>query len=56
MFLSDRDRTILGGGGGGGGGYNHSGMTATRASCQIRKIVGCACAGDAGNVFPATVG
>ena len=24
------------------------------ASCQIRKIVGCACAGNAGNVFPAT--
>ena len=22
------------------------------ASCQIRKIVGCACTGDAGNVFP----
>ena len=26
------------------------------ASCQIRKIVGCACAGDAGNVFPANAG
>ena len=26
------------------------------ASYQIRKIAGCACAGDAGNVFPATVG
>ena len=25
------------------------------ASCQIRKIAGCACAGNAGNVFPATV-
>ena len=25
-------------------------------SCQIRKIAGCACAGNAGNVFPATVG
>ena len=24
------------------------------ASCQIRKIVGCACAGNAGNVFPAS--
>ena len=24
------------------------------ASCQIGKIVGCACAGNAGNVFPAT--
>ena len=24
------------------------------ASCQIRKIVGCACDGNAGNVFPAT--
>ena len=23
-------------------------------SCQIRKSVGCACAGNAGNVFPAT--
>ena len=23
------------------------------ASCQIRKIAGCACAGNAGNVFPA---
>ena len=26
------------------------------ASCQIRAFVGCACAGNAGNVFPATVG
>ena len=26
------------------------------ASCQIRKIAGCACAGNAGNVFPATSG
>ena len=26
------------------------------AFCQIRKIVGCACTGNAGNVFPATVG
>ena len=26
------------------------------ASCQIRKIEGCACAGNAGNVFPATAG
>ena len=26
------------------------------ASYQIRKIAGCACAGNAGNVFPATVG
>ena len=26
------------------------------ASCQIRKIAGCACAGNAGNVFPATTG
>ena len=24
------------------------------ASCQIRKIAGCACAGNAGNVFPST--
>ena len=24
------------------------------ASCQIRKIAGCACAGNTGNVFPAT--
>ena len=28
--------------------------TATWASYQIRKIVGCACTGNAGNVFPAT--
>ena len=26
------------------------------ASCQIHKIAGCACAGNAGNVFPATAG
>ena len=26
------------------------------ASCQIRKIAGCACAGNAGNVFPAIAG
>ena len=26
------------------------------ASCQIRKIAGCACAGNAGNVFRATAG
>ena len=26
------------------------------ASCQIHKIADCACAGNAGNVFPATVG
>ena len=26
------------------------------ASCQIRKIPGYACAGNAGNVFPATAG
>ena len=26
----------------------------TWASCQIRKIASCACAGNAGNVFPAT--
>ena len=26
------------------------------ASCQMRKITGCACAGNAGNVFPATAG
>ena len=26
------------------------------ASCQVRKIKGCACAGNAGNVFPATAG
>ena len=25
------------------------------ASCQMRKIAGCACAGKAGNVFPNTV-
>ena len=29
-------------------------MFITWASCQIRKIVGCACARNAGNVFPAT--
>ena len=28
----------------------------TWASCQIRKITGCACAGNAENVFPATAG
>ena len=28
----------------------------TWASCQIRKIAGCACVGNAGNVFPATAG
>ena len=26
------------------------------ASCRIRKIAGCACAGNAGNVFPTTAG
>ena len=26
------------------------------ASCQMREITGCACAGNAGNVFPATAG
>ena len=26
------------------------------ASCQIHNIVGCACAGNAGNVFPTTAG
>ena len=26
------------------------------ASCQIRKTAGCACAGNAGNVFPASAG
>ena len=37
----------------------YSTKTLTRnpwASCQIRKIAGCACAGNAGNVFPGTVG
>ena len=29
-------------------------ITLSWASYQIRKIVGCACAGNAGNVFPAT--
>ena len=29
-------------------------LMTTRASWQIRKIVGCACAGNVGNVFPAT--
>ena len=27
-------------------------MLSSWASCQIRKIAGCACAGNAGNVFP----
>ena len=27
-------------------------LTLSWASCQIRKIAGCACAGNAGNVFP----
>ena len=31
-----------------------SSTTPPRASCHIRKIAGCACAGNAGNVFPAT--
>ena len=31
-------------------------MTVQWASCQMRKIVGCACAGNAGNFFPATAG
>ena len=30
--------------------------TGAWASFQIRKIAGCACAGNAGNVFPATAG
>ena len=29
-------------------------MRAAWASCQIRKIKGCPCAGNAGNVFPTT--
>ena len=29
-------------------------LTSPWTSCQIRKIAGCACAGNAGNVFPAT--
>ena len=33
-------------------GYNT--MARVWASCMIRKITGCACAGNAGNVFPAT--
>ena len=32
------------------------GGTLPWASCQIRKIAGCACAGNAENVFPATAG
>ena len=32
------------------------GMLYAWASCQIRKIADCACAGNAGNVFPATTG
>ena len=35
---------------------NHRGWYFPKASCQIRKIVGCVCTGNAGNVFPATVG
>ena len=31
-------------------------ITVIWASCQICKIVGCACAGNARNVFPATAG
>ena len=31
-------------------------LTAPWVSCQIRNIAGCACAGIAGNVFPATAG
>ena len=31
-----------------------SGVGLSWASCQMRKIAGCACAGNAGNVFPAT--
>ena len=30
----------------------HSGVVVQWASYQIRKIAGCACAGNAGNVFP----
>ena len=36
--------------------WNYNGERMTKlmswASCQIRKIAGCACAGNAGNVFP----
>ena len=35
---------------------NFQGPVVLWASCQIRKIAGCACAGNAGNVFPATAG
>ena len=31
-------------------------MIGTWTSCQICKMAGCACAGNAGNVFPATAG
>ena len=32
--------------------WNDSRPSRAWASCQIRKIAGCACAGNAGNVFP----
>ena len=34
---------------------SHDAISAPWTSCQIRKSVGCACAENAGNVFPATV-
>ena len=34
----------------------HFKSSSSRASYQIRKIAGCACAGNAGNVFPTTTG
>ena len=34
--------------------YSERAMSIVWASYQIRKIAGCVCAGNAGNVFPAT--
>ena len=39
-----------------GGFRSEKASNAEWASCQIRKIAGCACTGNAGNVFPATAG
>ena len=36
--------------------YIDDGCITSWASCQIRKIAGCACGGNAGNVFPPTTG
>ena len=34
--------------------HYYSSLLVSWTPCQIRKIAGCACAGNAGNVFPAT--